>query len=172
MSIDNHSTYTTKSFLDHHQDIITNYMYLGLLPFFIGAFGPWLFIAAEPFLIRLFLFYSSLIFVFLAGSLWAIAIFVNFDSSGVTNINHSHNLRSIHCAIICSLWPLGCYFLSPLYAVPIMLIGFLLLLLWEKKHINLYYPEWYQALRHKITFIVIACHMLVILNIVRADILI
>ncbi|MFT6221415.1 MAG: hypothetical protein ACJA0C_000818, partial [Candidatus Endobugula sp.] len=34
---------SSTSRLNPHQDTITNYMYLGLLPFFIGAFGPWIF---------------------------------------------------------------------------------------------------------------------------------
>jgi hypothetical protein len=171
MTTDNNNANNTKTLFGNQQDIVTNYTYLGLLPFFIGAFGPWIFIANEPLLIRLFLFYSSIIFVFLAGSLWAIALFINSkNDKAVENIKAS-GFGSIHCAIVFSLWPLGCYFFAPLYAAAIMLLGFLFLLLWEKKHINQYYPEWYQALRHKITFIVIACHMLTILNILRADII-
>jgi hypothetical protein len=156
-------------FLDNHQDIVTNYMYLGLLPFFIGAFGPWVFIANEPFFIRLFLFYSSIIFVFLAGSLWALALVVK-SKDDITKSNSSP--RTVHCAIIFSLWPLGCYFLPPIYAVTVMLTGFLLLLGWEKLFANQHYSPWYKALRHKVTFIVIACHMLSILNIVRTDVII
>jgi hypothetical protein len=157
-------------FLDNHQNIVTNYMYLGLLPFFIGAFGPWIFIANEPFFIRLFLFYSSIIFVFLAGSLWAIALIIKSKNDDSEDNNNKISLRNVHCAIVFSLWPLGCYFLPPLYAVSTMLIGFLLLLGWEKLFVNQHYSLWYRVLRHKITFIVIACHMLSILNIVRTDV--
>jgi hypothetical protein len=171
MKTDNSNSNGPMILLGNYQDIVTNYMYLGLLPFFIGAFGPWIFIANEPLLIRLFLFYSSLIFVFLAGSLWAIALFANPKHDKKEEGSKISNFGNIHCAIIFSLWPLGCYFLPPFYAAATMLIGFLLLLLWEKKHINQFYPEWYQVLRHKITFIVIACHMLTILNVLRADIL-
>lgn len=161
-----------KFFLDNHQDIVTNYMYLGLLPFFIGAFGPWIFIANEPFLIRFFLFYSSIIFVFLAGSLWAIALVAKSKNDDSEDDKNNIGPRTVHCAIVFSLWPIGCYFLPPLYAVAIMLIGFLLLLGWEKLFVNQHYSPWYRTLRHKITFIVIACHMLSILNLVRTDILI
>ena len=172
MNTDNNSPNTPKIRLSDHQDIITNYMHLGLLPFFIGAFGPWVFIANEPFFIQNFLFYSSLIFVFLAGTLWATVLFATPKNSKPQNTKINNSSRSIHVAMGFSLWPLACYFLAPLYATGLMLLGFLLLLFWEKKHLNRYYPAWYQALRHKITFIVIACHMLTILNIIRTDTLI
>ena len=141
-----------------NQLLITNYMYAGLLPFFAGAFGPWIFAEAEVVITRWFLFYSSLILVFLAGTLWAIALF-----TGLTKAS-----QYIHVAIIFSLWPLGIYLLSAPYATAMMLIGFLLLLLWEKCVINSHYADWYQKLRHKITFIVVACHMLVIFNLLRS----
>jgi hypothetical protein len=163
---------SSRFFLDNHQDIVTNYMYLGLLPFFIGAFGPWIFIAEEPFLIRFFLFYSSIIFVFLAGSLWTIALVEKLIASDAGSSKSSGSPRTVHCAIVFSLWPLGCYLLPPLYAVTLMLTGYLLLLSWEKLFVNQHYSPWYKALRHKITFIVVACHMLSILNIVRTDVLI
>ena len=173
MNTDNNRPNTPQIALSDRQDIITNYMHLGLLPFFIGAFGPWVFIADEPFFIQSFLFYSSLIFVFLAGTLWATALFSTPKNSELQNTKTDHNRsHTIHVAMVFSLWPLGCYFLAPLPATGLMLLGFLLLLLWEKKHINQYYPAWYIALRHKITFIVIACHMLTILNIIRTDTLI
>ncbi len=169
-----HSTIVNKPLLDNHQSTITNYMYLGLLPFFMGAFGPWVLIDYEPLFIKAFLLYSSIIFSFLAGALWAIALFVVSqnttadDQPSQGNPSKERNSRYIHSAIIFSLWPVVCYFLAPLYATGLMLVGFLLLLLWEKKTINTLYPLWYQALRHKITFIVIACHMLTVLNIIRA----
>ena len=158
--------------LNIHQSTITNYMYLGLLPFFIGAFGPWVLIDYEPFFIKAFFLYSSIIFSFLAGALWAIALFImpnkTIGDEQASQSDSEHSSRYIHSAIIFSLWPLICYFLAPLYATGAMLLGFLLLLLWEKKAMNTLYPLWYQALRHKITFIVIACHMLTLLNIIRA----
>lgn len=141
-----------------NQDIITNYMYLGLLPFFACALGPWIFADHEAKLSQIFLFYSSIIFVFLAGSLWAIALFSNIE----------HPTRHIHIAIIFSLWPLVSFFLTPILANGLMLAGFLLLLFWEKCFINIIYPNWYQKLRHQITFIVVACHMLVIFNLLKS----
>ena len=132
-------------------------MYAGLLPFFAGAFGPWIFAESEALLTGLFLFYSSLILVFLAGILWAIAIFHR----------QSKSPRYIHAAIVFSLWPLIAYSLPEIYATALMIVGFLLLLFWEKCFINSHYANWYQKLRHKITFIVVACHMLVIFNLVR-----
>ena len=142
---------------NNHQLLITNYMYAGLLPFFSGAFGPWVFAESELLISRWFLFYSSLILVFLAGILWAIAIFHR----------QSKSTHYIHAAIAFSLWPLIAYLLPEIYATALMIMGFLLLLFWEKCFINSNYADWYQKLRHKITFIVIACHMLVIFNLIR-----
>ena len=146
---------------DNIQEAITNYIYLGLLPFFACALGPWVFIDAEPFLLKLFFFYSTLILVFLAGALWAIALLSNIENK----------VRHIHIAIVISLWPLVAYGIDLLagyaYTLGFMLIGFLLLLFWEKCFINVIYPLWYQTLRHKITFIVVACHMLAIWNAIR-----
>ena len=140
-----------------HQTLITNYMYAGLLPFFAGALGPWIFADSEVLLTGLFLFYASLILVFLAGVFWAIALFNQLP-------NHH---RHFHTAIIFSLWPLAAYLLPTIYATMLMMVGFLLLLFWEKCFINSIYTNWYIKLRHQITFIVVACHMLVIFNLIR-----
>jgi hypothetical protein len=142
---------------EQHQDSITHYMYLGLLPFFAFALGPWVFIDFEYVLVDLFFFYSTIILVFLAGSIWAISLFAEID----------FRQRHINTAIVFSLWPLVSFFLPKIYGVGLMLVGFLLLLFWEKCFINKVYPSWYQQLRHKITFIVVACHMLTIWNIIR-----
>ena len=142
---------------EQQQQTITNYMYLGLLPFFGCALGPWVFPDYEILLSKLFFFYASLILVFLAGVLWAVSLFTDID----------YRTRQIHTAIAFSLWPLVCYFLPDIIAISLILIGFLLLLFWETCfHKNLY-PNWYQTLRHKITFIVVACHMLTIWNLIR-----
>ena len=143
--------------LNDHQDTITQYMYLGLLPFLACAFGPWIFIDYENQLVQLFLVYSTIILTFLSGAIWGIALF-----SGIDNAR-----RHIHAAIVFSLWPLAAYFLPAVYAVGLMLMGFLLLLFWEKCFINNIYSSWYQTLRHKITFIVVACHMLTIWTIIH-----
>ena len=150
--------------INDHQDTITQYMFLGLLPFFICAFGPWVFADAESVLTQLFILYSTIILAFLAGALWAIALFTEIE----------YRARHIHMAILISLWPLASYGLaylmaSSVYSIGLLLLGFLLLLFWEKCFINATYPNWYQALRHKITFIVVACHMLAIWNVIRVD---
>ena len=138
-------------------------MYAGLLPFFAGALGPWIFAKSETLLTGLFLFYSSLILVFLAGILWAIALFIPASPNSTAN-----SPRYIHAAIAFSLWPLIAYLLPEIYSTGLMIIGFLLLLFWEKCYINSHYANWYQKLRHQITFIVVACHMLVIFNLLRS----
>lgn len=143
--------------LNDHQETITRYMYLGLLPFFICAFGPWVLINYEPQFIAFFFFYSVIILAFLSGTLWAVALFSQTE----------YRRRQINAAIAFSLWPLLCFALPQLYGIGLMLIGFLLLLFWEKCFVNAAYPSWYQALRHKITFMVVACHMLTLWNIIH-----
>lgn len=147
-----------KDEFNQHQTTITNYMYLGILPFFACALGPWVFADYETWLTNIFLFYSSLILVFLAGIIWSIALFSNIENPR----------RHIHTAIVFSLWPLAAFSLPPIFGSGLMLLGFLLLLFWEKCFINILYPSWYQKLRHQISFIVVACHMLVIFNLLRA----
>lgn len=142
---------------DQHQQYINHYMHLGLLPFFTGALGAWVFPQYQDPLHQFFFFYSSLILVFLSGVIWAVALYSQLE----------HRLRHSHMAIVLSLWPVACYFMPNLISISMMLLGFLVLLFWEKCFINIAYPTWYQDLRHKITFIVVACHMLTIFNIMN-----
>ena len=144
--------------LNKHQNTITNYMYLGLLPFFAGALAPWVFNHFEALAIEWFFIYSSIIFAFLAGIIWA----------SVLLKDEPNNTRHLHAAIIFSLLPLVAALLSPFFKIGLMLLGFLLLLFWEKLFLNHLYAGWYQQMRHKITFIVAACHMLTLLNIIQA----
>lgn len=152
----------TKALLTPHQEIITTYMYLGLLPFFAGAFSPWIFAASETWLTGIFLHYSTIIYSFLAGSLWATALFAHNES------NAEFIPRHIHAAIVFSLIPLSGYFLPQIYHAGLAMLSFLVLLFWEKLFLKNLYPNWYQALRHRISFIVVACHMLVLWNLLRA----
>ena len=145
------------NYLNKHQDTITNYMYLGLLPFFAGALTPWIFVDYEPIAVDLFFIYSAIILAFLAGIIWA----------GALLKDEANNQRHLHIAIIFSLIPLAAALLPALFKIGLMLLGFLLLLFWEKLFFNHHYANWYQQLRHKITFIVVACHMLTILNIIQ-----
>ena len=147
-----------KNLSDQQQHTVTQYMYLGLLPFLAGAIGPWIAPQYEPWLIDSFLFYSGLILVFLAGALWALALFTDLPTRPPV----------IHGAIGFSLWPLVSYFFSPFYAALWLIAGFLGLLFWEKCYVNSLYPAWYHKLRHKITFIVVACHMLTVWNVIHA----
>jgi hypothetical protein len=150
------------SLLTTHQATIINYMYLGLLPFFAGALGPWIFADAELWLSQIFLHYSTIIYAFLAGTVWASALF-GHDENNRQFIN-----RHLHAAIVFSLIPFFSYFLPLGYHTAVLLVGFAALLFWEKIFLNTLYPSWYQQLRHRITFIVMACHMLVLWNLIRA----
>lgn len=149
------------SLLNPHKETITNYMYLGLLPFFAGALGPWIFASSETWLSQTFLMYSTVIYSFLAGTLWASALF------GHDEENHIYIGRHIHAAIVCSLIPFFSYFLPMVYHASIMLIAYLALLFWEKLFLQHVQPNWYQLLRHRISFIAVACHMLVVWNLIH-----
>ncbi len=149
------------SLIAPHQDTITNYMYLGLLPFFIMALGPWIFGDYEVLLSRLFLIYSTIIYAFLAGAIWATALFAHNEDNKIFIGRH------LHAAIIASLIPAFSFFLPDLYRAAIMLLSFLALLFWEKLFLHTIYPKWYQQMRHRISFIAVACHMLVIWNLLR-----
>jgi hypothetical protein len=150
------------SLISPYQDTVSNYMYLGLLPFFAGAFGPWIFADYERWLSETFLLYSTVIYAFLAGSIWAVALF------GHNEDNKIFIARHIHAAIIFSLTPIFSYFLPDIYNAGMLLLGFLCLLFWEKLFLSEIYPNWYQQLRHRITFLAVACHMLVLWNLMRA----
>lgn len=144
--------------LSPHKETITNYMYLGLLPFFIGALGPWIFADNETVLSEAFLLYSTVIYAFLSGAIWATALFGHSEATRIFIGRH------IHAAIVCSLVPFLSYALPLIYHAAVMLVAYLALLFWEKLFLQDIYPSWYQALRHRITFIAVACHMLVIWN--------
>ncbi len=152
----------SSTLLNTHQDTITNYMYLGLLPFFAGALGPWIFADYEIWLSQTFLTYSTIIYAFLSGSIWGIALLGHNDNNQVFIRRH------LHAAILFSLIPFFSAFLPMAYNTTILLLGFLSLLFWEKLFINSLYPNWYQQLRHKVTFIAVACHMLVIWNVIHS----
>lgn len=155
------STASTPHLLEPYRDIIANMVYVGLLPFFMGSLGPWILASYEAEFSTFFLFYSTIVYSFLAGSIWAVALFAH-DRAQAPFIR-----RHLYAAIILSLIPLIGYFLATGYHVMVMLLAFLLLLFWEKLFLHTVYPHWYQQLRHRITFIVVACHMLVIWNLMR-----
>jgi|GEM_PF-656236 len=145
--------------LDSHRETITNFGYLGLLPFFMGALGPWVFAYKEVFLIDTFTAYASVILAFLAGSLWSIALFTPLENP----------TRHINTAMALSLWAFFSLWLPAFATVICLLAGFLWLLFWEKCFLTQTYPAWYQQLRHKLTWIVVACHMMVLWNLLRTD---
>jgi len=150
--------------MTQYQDTITQYMYLGLLPFFIGVFGPWVFADYEWILTKIFIHYSAIILSFLAGVLWAVTLFTD---------GHEPKKRHIHAAITFSLLPLlghlSGYLLPTVITLSISILGFASLLFWEKLFLHALYPRWYQELRHRISFIVIACHMLAIWNVIHTS---
>jgi hypothetical protein len=150
-------TESTPDGCKQNKDLIINYMYLGLLPFFIGAFGPWVLAGYENGFIEFFILYSSIILVFLSGALWGMALFVLREQT----------TKHLHWAIVCSLIPLAAHMLPVMWQTSLLLLGFLSLLFWEKLFFSTVYPAWYQQFRHRITFIAAACHMLTLWNIIH-----
>lgn len=140
---------------------IVQYMYLGLIPFFIGAIGPWILNSWTATLTQFFIFYAAIILAFLAGALWGISLFSSIELSS----------KQLHAAILFSLVA----FIPTISLIPItdelrvicLGIGFFCLLNWEKRTLDSLYPQQYLQLRHKISFIVLGCHMLVVWNLMR-----
>lgn len=140
---------------------VTQYMYLGLIPFFIGAIGPWLHDSWTQALSQFFIAYAAIILAFLAGALWGISLFSSVNVSS----------KQLHAAITFSLIafiPVIQFLpISDVYRVICLGIGFLCLLNWEKRTLASLYPAQYLQFRHKISFIVLGCHMLVVWNLIR-----
>ncbi len=136
---------------------VINTGYLGLLPFFAGALGPWVFIEQESQFVEFFTIYSFIILSFMAGCAWAYGVF-----AGASHPQFAINLglSIIGVALVASLTP-------TLASIGLLAFGFFLLWFGEKLWLAQDYPDWYQQLRHKLTWIVIACHMLTVWNIIH-----
>lgn len=140
--------------IEKHKNIVSRYMHLGLLPFLAGPFIPWILPDQLNLVTEVFFAYSLIIFAFLSGVIWASAL-----------LRSEHcPARNLHLAIIFSLLPFIAVFLPTMAKIGFMMVSFLVLLYWEKRFMSSIYPDWYQQLRHRITFVVVACHMLVIAN--------
>lgn len=139
---------------------ITNTGYLGLLPFFIGALGPWLLIAYESVLIELFIAYSIMILGFMSGCVWALGAFGSLE----------HPIRLLYAGLL----PIGLIVVAlvvpPVWSIGLLALGYALLLLSERAFLSQYYPAWYQQLRRRLTWTVLSCHLLCFFNIIHTPI--
>ena len=142
---------------EHIKLSVTNAGFAGLLPFFMTALGPWIFIEYEPLLIALFVVYSTIILAFMAGSLWAVSVFTEAPRPLFYRYT---SLGVIGLIIIGAL-------IGGLTQLLLMALGYCTLWLAEKLYLAGFYPDWYNTLRHKLTWIVIGCHMLCIFNLIH-----
>lgn len=140
--------------LDTRKNLVRNYMLAGLVPFFVLGFGLWVMEGDPVRLGELFFLYSTMILVFLSGVLWAFAL-------------SYHQERQLHAAIVFSLWPLPAHFLPDFMGIFLMAVGFLLLLLWERKVLKSMLPLWYSSLRVHISWLVVICHLAVVVRLVK-----
>lgn len=136
-----------------------NLGYLGLLPFLIGATGPWVFPDARDWLSHALLWYSLAIFSFLCGSIWGVVL--QRDVPG----------RKIHL-IVAKVFLVAAWiaiFLPVAYALGMLIICYVALYQWER-HTRLKHALGvdYLLLRQQLTWPAVACHMLALFNTIRA----
>ena len=131
------------------QNTILQYTYTGALPFFALSITPWISPDSKYIAIDLFLLYSTLILNFLAGTFWVL---------GITK--HGEKPRyHLHAAIFLSLWGFLSHLLPYKPQIVCLAIGLLEKLWREKRFFSAFYTDWYQQLRHRITYIVLGCHL-------------
>lgn len=127
--------------------------FAGLIPFLAFTLGGLLDVYAEH-AIRLFVIYSALILSFLGGIHWGVAM--QTDGSPT---------RSLKWSMLPSIVGISLFFaglwLSPLTMLTILALTHLFWLNFEKRHL----PEqlWYLELRNRLTFTVVALHVILII---------
>lgn len=127
--------------------------FAGLIPFLAFTLGGLLDVYAEH-AIRLFVIYSAQILSFLGGIHWGVAM--QTDGSPT---------RSLKWSMLPSIVGISLFFaglwLSPLTMLTILALTHLFWLNFEKRHL----PEqlWYLELRNRLTFTVVALHVILII---------
>ncbi len=135
-----------------------NLGYLGLLPFFAGAVGPWVFPDARVWLTNALIWYSLAIFSFLCGSIWGLVL--QRDLPG----------RRIHLVVAKCFLIIGwlAILFPPVYALGILIGCHVALCQWERfTHLKHGYGPDYLLLRQQLTWPAVACHTLAIFNLIR-----
>lgn len=135
------------------------YGVLGVIPFFVGAVGPWITPQYTAFLTEAFQIYAAVIISFLAGSIWTVAL--------LTRITGQQLHLAIAMVVVILAW--ASLFLAGFSTVPIHAVCLLFLCWWEKRtNLSDTLDAEYLCLRGRLTWPVVACHMIVELNLVRA----
>lgn len=136
-----------------------NLGYLGLLPFFMGATGPWIFPEGRVWLTNALLWYSLAIFSFLCGSIWGVVL------------QRAVPARNVHF-IVAKLFLILAWiavFLPVAYALGALIVYYIALYQWERlTHLKHALGPDYLLLRQQLTWPAVACHMLALFNTIRA----
>ncbi|MEM7195707.1 MAG: DUF3429 domain-containing protein [Pseudomonadota bacterium] len=134
------------------------YGYFGLIPFIASVLGYYLYPLYSGVMLGFFMLYSSIILAFLAGSLWAFELAVNRHKE-----KGGKPFRvGLSVAIAFSLLPIlayGASLWSLHIAVIVQMTAFVLLFVWEGRHIQEeVMPTGYRSLRAVLTVVVTLCH--------------
>lgn len=123
--------------------------YGGLLPFLGAAIGAWLPVGWAPAAAFFFMGYSAAILAFLGGLQWGIAL-----QPGADRLAERVMVGVVPALIAAVSLPIGVR-----RGAVILLIGFLVLLLWDLHRNRSLMPGWYPRLRIHLTAGVALCHL-------------
>ena len=136
--------------------------YLGLLPFIAALIMTFHTISIGDITgTMLFINYSAIILCFVTGALWG-------------QSSHHKNTRHSAALILTNIWALAacmCLLASGIYAqvlaITLLSIGFLHILFLELKIKNVHGTDSYYTMRKRISYMVIACHLIMLLLLVK-----
>ena len=136
------------------QDQVKLFSYLGLLPFILVPIVAWISpeTAYSNKLIEFFYSWSTLMFAFMTGTFWILALRNN------KNISTAVALFTLLFVAMTSFYSLE--MINPIIFLISLLILYELGYLYEKKFIK--DMEWYKNLRFYLTFSIRICHLLMI----------
>ena len=136
------------------QDQVKLFSYLGLLPFILVPVVAWISpeTAYNNKLIEFFYFWSALMFAFMTGTFWILALKSN------QNISMVIGLFALLFVVMTSFYSFE--IINPILFLVSLLILYELGYLFEKKLIK--DMEWYKNLRFHLTFSIRICHLLMI----------
>lgn len=128
--------------------------FFGLIPFIVLATGPWVLYDHTALILQAFKVYSAVILTFLAGSLWGVRL--GCRESDPESLLVAAGVAA--AAMVSLVVPARA-------ALVILSAAFLFLLQWERRQV---FPtlaeDWYPALRQRLTWTAVACHMIAFLN--------
>ncbi len=128
--------------------------YLGLVPFIAAAAGPWVLYDHTPWILQAFHYYSAIILAFMAGTVWGVRLDYGRADPGTLIVS-----------IVIALGAVGSLLLPMRGALILLAAGYLFLLQWERRRV---FPslavDWYPMLRQRLTWTVVACHMMAFWN--------